>query len=107
MPLPPAELGSPPHVRAVDATVILQNGPDGTVDPGPFGGEHSRQRSGVAKSIGVKRGERDRSVTALRGAYRAVAAGRQSSVGSQPVWEFARQERIPLLAAVLLPIGVH
>src|ERR1700758_346499 len=42
MPLPPAELGSPPHVRTVGATVILQNLPDGTVDPGPFGSEHSR-----------------------------------------------------------------
>ena len=52
-------------------------------------------------------GERHGGVTTLRGTDDTVPARRQSSVGRQPVREFIRQERIPLLASVLVPIGIH
>ncbi len=55
----------------------------------------------------MERDQRRRRVTALGDTDNAVPARRQALVGGQPVRQLAGQECLPLLAAVLLPVGVH
>ena len=52
-------------------------------------------------------GDRQRAGAALRGAHDAVTAGRQALVRGEPVRQLVGEEGFPLLAAVLLPVGVE
>ena len=52
-------------------------------------------------------GQGQRGGPALGGADDRVSAGSQALVGGQPVVELTGQEGLPLLATVLLPVGVE
>ncbi len=107
VPLPPAQLRRTPHAVAVHAAELLQPGQDRAVVVGARRVQEARQRAGEAEAVGVEGGQRHRAVAALGGADGGVATGREALVGGQPIGQLAGQERVPLLAAVLLPVGVH
>src|SRR6185312_6649420 len=107
MPLPPTQLRGTPHAIAVDAAELLQACKDRASEGGFRRVQKARHGTGVTEAIGMEGGQRHSSVATLSCSDDRVATGSQALVGGQPVRQLAGQESIPLLAAVLLPVGVH
>src|SRR6476469_7930574 len=107
VPFPAPQLWQTPHVADVDAAELGEPGGYRAVSAGPFRCEEPRQRAGIAVAVRVEGRHRHRAEAALRGADDAVAVRREALVRGQPVRQLVGEERLPLLAAVLLPVGVH
>src|ERR1700730_5041584 len=72
VPLPPAQLGSPPHVAGVDATELNNACGDRPVEGGVGRSKKPRHRARITESLRMKGGQCQRRGAALRCTYDRV-----------------------------------